>query len=106
VFSLLPNVRPYFTFLFSIPQEQTRLKYSPVAKILSRIFSKPLKKTHMPIALSIIEGCAQSPRVNSYSYGVFVLVRISRSRSRHDHGLCARRLLDLFQQPATEVRYI
>jgi len=66
VFSLLPNVRPYFTFLFSIPQEQTRLKYSPVAKILSRIFSRPLKKTHMPIALSIIEGCAQSPRVNSY----------------------------------------
>jgi len=60
----------------------------------------------MPIALSIIEGCAQSPRVNSYSYGVFVLVRISRSRSRHDHGLCARRLLNLFQQPATEVRYI
>jgi hypothetical protein len=82
VFSLLPNVRPYFTFLFSIPQEQTRLKYSPVAKILSRIFSRLLKKTHMPIALSIIEGCAQLPRVNLYSYGVFVLVRISRSRSR------------------------
>jgi hypothetical protein len=27
------------SFFFSIPQEQNRLKYSPVAKILSRIFS-------------------------------------------------------------------
>ena len=31
------------------------------ASVLS---SRLLKKTHMPIALSMVEGCAQSPRYN------------------------------------------
>jgi hypothetical protein len=34
----------------------------------------------MPITLSNVEGCAQSPRSNSCSWFVVVLVRISRSR--------------------------
>jgi hypothetical protein len=68
-----------------------------------------LKKTHMPIVLSIVEGCARptrfnvlkrTPRWNSCSCYVFVFVRNSRPRFHgHDHEDSALHL-SLFQQPA------
>jgi hypothetical protein len=36
--------------------------------------------TYMPTAQVIVEGCPQATRANTCSYGVFVLVRIPRSR--------------------------
>jgi hypothetical protein len=35
-----------------------------------KVSSRLLKKTHMPIALSMVEGCAQSPR-SRLAYGVW-----------------------------------
>ena len=55
-----------------------------------------MKKSHMPIALSIVEGCAQSPRSNSCWWYVVVLVRISRSRFTDTITINARLASEIF----------
>ena len=50
----------------------------------------------MPNALSIVEGCAQSPRLNSCWWYVIVLVRISLSRFTDTNTINARLASEIF----------
>ena len=57
----------------------------------SSMCDRLLKKTHMPIVLSIVEGCAQSPHVNVLKRTP-PLVDVSRASP-----------LNLFEQPVVRV---
>ena len=71
----------------------------PITRRFYPVTSRLLKTTEMPIGLSAVEGCAQSPRMNSCSCVVFVLVRISRSRSMRASEIFLRACKVNFQLP-------